>query len=420
MTTETNSEVRMPQELDEINALFQKKPEVAQEEPKKSKLHLDLTLKTKIKIGVAVFILILGIIIKILLKKEIRTIDTPMKYVKTAKIATAINSFVHSSEPSDITILYGPKGFGKTRGLNIAVEQLKSSGKFVVNLDFSVLTKESTVQDIITIIKSSIITAFKNTEMTIPSIKLALPSLASLTSIVGVEPPQIGGFQDPTVRQIASSLCTLIDTIGKHPSSTEIILRGFDVLGNVFLVVNEPQNAIKLPIYNEFLEELQKISSGSHHISCIAEISDVEWLLNQPEILHAKRIYIDEFTLEEAKEYLAGDFKPRQISEMFDAFGGNGRLFALVHETMRLGLDFKEALQYVINIEQMATKQALARLPEGGMPTLLNLTKSEVNLDFNNTIARFLIDEYLATPIRQGVIKPLSKITVEYLKTLDK
>lgn len=415
------------EELEGINALFagKKKPAPTDNEEERRRTHNNKIMKIKLRIIGAIIVLIIGIIIKILLKKEKRMIDTPMKYVNTKILKEAVNSFLASKDASDISVLYGTKGFGKTRGLNNAIDQLKSFGKFVVNLDFSVLTKDAHIKDIITVIKSSFVTAFKNAEIYNPSIKSAYPTVASLVSIVGKEPKNIGGFIDPTMRNLASSFCVLIDTIGVNPSSIDLIMRGLDAIGHVFIVVNEPQNAIKLPIYEDFIKAIQESASDAHKVSCIAEVSDVEWLLNQPERSHVNRVRVGEFSLEEAKADLTGDFKPRQVSEMFDKFGGNGRLFAQVHETMRQDYDFREAVDYVSKVELLAINQAISRMPEGTLPVLVNLAKGPVEINFSDPIARFLIDEYLATPIKFGILSPSSPVLFnkainQYIKQLSK
>ena len=320
---------------------------------KKEKKDKTETFKIKIKkflILIAAILTLIFILYLIFRKKDVRIFTTPIPFVYSANLLQPFESFLNAKEKSNILVYHGEEGYGKSRFLSIAEEQLLKNYYFVIHCDFSVLTADSTELDVITIIKDGIISAVANSQY--PSrLKHASSLVESLAATLNVTNTQIvAGIKDQALQSIAFNLCSFVDGILKNAPLSNAFITALDALGPAAFIFNEPQKAMEhAPVLTDaILNELFKTSVGSNNVGCICEISDLDFIKKNSDAPHVHFIEVGPFALEDAKKYLKGTFKTRQITELYNAYGGRGKYYAKVYEQIRDGkISFAKSLQNV-------------------------------------------------------------------------
>ena len=359
---EKSNESNAEKELSEIESMISSvktTPKIKEKTkiPENKKSPKKISIKAIIG-GVASGLVFLFIVYKLFFSnREKRILTSPIPFIYPSKCLHYFESFAASPEKSDILVYYGEKGFGKSRFLSIAEEKLIAKDYFVIHCDFSSLTDKSTKNDVKEIVKDSIINAVNKAQKQHYSpIKKSLSIIESLQQTTGlVAEPVYGGIKDQTMRTVASLLCSLIDGIENNAPVASAFFTALDACGPTVFVVNEPQKAerVSKKLFTAIFNELMKTSTGSNNVGCIAEISDKQFVSEHVDLEHIELIEMGEFSSDEALMYLKGTFKTRQIMEMYETFGGYGRLFARVYEQIRNAkVSFKDALENVKKISK--------------------------------------------------------------------
>ena len=344
-------------EIKEISSLIgnaqTSAPQPTESTPKKETSEKFKQIKMKIKkyaIISAVVLVLSFILYLIFRKKDVRIFTTPIPFIYSANLKDPFDSFLNAKEKSDILIYYGKDGYGKSRFLSIAEEQLLKNYYFVIHCDFSVLTDESTEKDVITIFKDGIIAAVANSQY--PShLKHSLPLVESLAASLNRTHKQvITDIKDQSLRLIAYHLCSFVDGILQNAPFSSAFINALDALGPAAFIFNEPQKAIKhAPVLcDAIINELFKTSIGSNNVGCICEISDLDFIKKNSDAPHVHFIEVGPFSLEDARTYLKGTFKARQITELYNNYGGRGKYYAKVYEQIRDGkVSFAKSIENV-------------------------------------------------------------------------
>ena len=331
----------------------------------KMNLFLKKNGSTIAKFGIA--LIVIAVLIYIFYPREDAiVIDLPIPYVYYNPFKEALNMFSHLDCHNEVLLVRGKRGIGKSRGLSTFADNLRADNRFVINFDFDRLHKYSNNNDIVDLIRNSVIQGLRDLDgKTYRSINIKY-SLAAIDGISEVfktnKTRMIRPIYDQYLRQVAYDLMVIIAQIPKGANfGLNLFFECIQIISpslRPIIIINSPEKLYRIntnfsnEVYHTIIKSFQKLSHDTINYGIIVEVSDEEWLQTQLSEFRSsiyRWINVREFDIDSAKQQLTGRgmFKTSQITDLYKEFGGYGPDYAHAHELMRSGFSFDEAINVI-------------------------------------------------------------------------
>lgn len=334
--------------------------------------------------------IIIGIVVLIVAlllpfgRKQNFEYDRQIPYVWQEKLMNTLNSFTSLKEHDQFLLLYGPHGHGKSRGIR-EFAKIKSDSFLPFIIDFRVLPKNIELKNFKELIKSQLIDtissipAEKVTKLNTVGLIQVLTSI-SLLENTGKTKQHYFIHKNKDLQKIGSLLCSITDSIETDPTmGFRSIFNAIDALEQfnpcIYILhadnLGKNENIAVSRMFKPLIQCIMEFSSASKKTPIIIEVSDsLATLESMTNVQQARLIYVNEFSKKEATETLtkANVFSPKDISQIYNQFGGYGSAFSQVMDLSRFGSGVSKAIDSLINEE----KDMIGR-------SLFSATKNERN-----------------------------------------
>lgn len=262
-------------------------------------------------------------------------INLPIPYVYFKPYLQSLETFAHLDCHNEVLIITGPRGIGKSRGIQTFVDNNINieghSNRLVINFDCERLTEYSTDDDIVDFFKNSILDGFRNLDSYVSSTYRSSPFtndkyfITEQVSAISKAFRKKNYFyhrrvinrpiRDPFLRSIGKDLSTIISQLKDEPSfCINLLIQCIQILSpslRPIIIINSPEKLYYLgwhsstksinamhdinttipenetsikgsvfarEIFNTIVKSFKRISHDTIHYGIIIEVSDMVWL----------------------------------------------------------------------------------------------------------------------------------------------
>lgn len=293
-------------------------------------------------------------------KREI-IVSEPMPYIWNQKFKKELNTFISQPDHKEVLVVYGPSGFGKTRGLKVFEDDLKTKNFLVFDIDFKLLSKYASIDDFVCLLRSVIIDAIKSIDGHINKNQDTLKAIQLVEALTSIERPikDVKPIcKDPLAQRLVQGFVSITESFKSRPEiSLFALFEAFDALRPLSPVVVIHNINHLLNIENDiisgsvayFWKICDGFSSDYRSLPIIIEISDQVPLLQHYTKDTIHMLYVNDFDIELAKKNLIDQDKFTQNDFQFaiEKFGGHGKCFAKFYDKLKEGSNANSAYSFI-------------------------------------------------------------------------
>ena len=164
-------------------------------------------------------------------KREI-IVSEPMPYIWNQNFKKELNTFVSQPDHKEVLVVYGPSGFGKTRGLKVFEDNLKANDFLVFDFDFKLLSIYATVDDFVSYLRSVIIESLKSIDGRINKNQDTLKAIQLVEALTSIAQPikEVKPiYKDILTQRLIQGFISITESFKTHPEiSLHALFEAFD------------------------------------------------------------------------------------------------------------------------------------------------------------------------------------------------
>lgn len=326
-------------------------------------------------------------------KREI-IVSEPMPYIWNSHFKKELNTFVFQPDHKEVLVVYGPSGFGKTRGLKIFEDDLRKKDFLVFDFDFKQLSIYATIDDFVSFLRSAIIDSLKSIDGRITKNQDTLKAIQLVEALTSIEQSikdvkQV--YKDQLAQRLAQGFISITESFKNHPEiSIQALFEAFDALkplSPVVVIHNinhllSMENDIISGSVASFWRICDGFSRDYRSLPIIIEISDQVPLLQHYTKDTIHMLYVNDFNIEQAKSILVDQNKLTLSDFQFavDKFGGHGKCFAKFYDKLKEGSNANNAYSYITKqYHDKAIKSVLIDASKKDLNDRVSFLKKAIN-----------------------------------------
>lgn len=319
-------------------------------------------------------------------KREI-IVSEPMPYIWNQNFKKELNTFVSQPDHKEVLVVYGPSGFGKTRGLKVFEDNLKANDFLVFDFDFKLLSIYATVDDFVSYLRSVIIESLKSIDGRINKNQDTLKAIQLVEALTSIAQPikEVKPiYKDILTQRLIQGFISITESFKTHPEiSLHALFEAFDalrplspvvVIHNINHLLQNENNIISDSVAY-FWRICDGFSSEYRSLPIIVEISDQVPLLQHYTKDTIQMLYVNDFDIEQAKKVLINQniFTQNDFQFALEKFGGHGKCFAKFYDKLKEGSNANSAYSYIMKQYRDKTIKSI----------LIDASKKDVNDRFS-------------------------------------
>ncbi|KAK8866936.1 hypothetical protein M9Y10_009905 [Tritrichomonas musculus] len=293
-------------------------------------------------------------------KREI-IVSEPIPYIWNLNFQKELNTFVFQPDHKEVLVVYGPSGFGKTRGLKVFEDNLRAKDFLVFDFDFKLLSNYAAIDDFVSYVRSVVINSLKLIDGRINKNQETLKAVQLVEALTSIEQPIKDvkiDFKDQLTHRLVKGFISISESFKTHPEiSLQALFEAFDALRPLSPVVVIHNLNHLLNIENDIISNsvasfwriCEDFSRDYRSLPIIIEISDQVPLLQHytKETIHM--LYVNDFDVGQAKNILVDQniFNPSDYQFALEKFGGHGKSFATFYDKLKEGSNANSAYSFI-------------------------------------------------------------------------
>ena len=366
---------------------------------------------------------------------------TQVPYVFEKSFQNKLSEYLHEPNHSRLLIVYGPKGVGKTAGLNKITRVLtKTEGRLAVDFDLSKLSKFSTIQDVMQYLQVSFSRSIKvlsGSTFKSSVLKTILPTLEIFSSICTPGDVFNATFlSDPDVINVSNVVNSIISSLERTP---ELASRTFfEALDSVseqvkpVVFIHSPELLLQSRHKNvrnaisALISECEKtVLSGN--ISVVFEVSDQTAFLDGR--IGAARsqyelFYVNEFEQELSRQTFLKEktFKKEHLQDLWEICRGLGECYATALTLLGEGYSIKNTVKEIqTNANRRLYSAIASSANQGKSKEYLDelLSSGTLPLSKKQNIASHFIDWKVVSVFNQSKVIIQNAALAKAVRSLD-
>ncbi|KAK8885968.1 hypothetical protein M9Y10_041427 [Tritrichomonas musculus] len=399
------------------------------------------------------------------LYKEIKTIasstpsttyDNPIPFIFPANYKRSLLNYVYGTSLSQILLLLGSPGSGKSRSMVELSNEFASNSTFMLNIDFTSVGKSVSRNDLMFSIRRSIINSIAKIDGKKGfKIQSALPILKryvkALETTMNINENSLKKsrhiykkFQNNLLYNLTQDYIAISDVIVTSPELAFIVLleasEAISPYIHPVIVLSCPENLFNCynrrisHLLSSFFKTSKKFFDDYHSLPIIIEVSDQSVFLesfnsallqndDQNSEFNVtekkfpfdhdrfKLLYNDGFNLKEAENILSEDnkiFTKAELSLLFETLGGHGESFAMAHELAREGFTVGEIISEERESARNLIIKAIKTSSNETRATqyLRRLTsKKEIPIPYDLQMSHYFLKNHIVTIVNETKVK---------------
>lgn len=387
------------------------------------------------------------------------TYDNPIPFIFPNNFKKSLLDYIYNASHSQILLLLGASGSGKSRSLLELSNSITSNSTFMLTIDFNSVGKSINKNDLMFSIRRNIIHSIAKMDGKKGfKIQSALPILnryvQALETTINKKPKSLHKIRMP-YKKLQNNL--LLNLTEKYLEISDEIVSSPELAFRIFLEASEAISLYMQPVIvlvcpenlfdcqnqriahllTSFFKTTKKFYDEHHSLPIIIEVSDQSIFLesfnssvkqtnniNSNQLIlnvtnkkfpfdhdRFKLLYNDGFNHKEAEKILSDQnkiFTKAELSLLFEAFGGHGESFAMAHELAHEGFTVGEIIN---NEKEIAKNLMIKTIKMCANETRANrfirklISKKEVPISSDPHMSHYFLGNKVVTIVNETKVK---------------